>query len=67
MFSCFLLDSFELQEIVCLKKNWAVFSSLNISRQTYCFGYDVTVYTLLTRRKYAAGYWRKILHIYITE
>ena len=32
MFSCFLLDSFELQEMVCLTKHGATFSSLNISR-----------------------------------
>ena len=31
MFSCFLLDSFELQEMVCLTKHGATFSSLNIS------------------------------------
>ena len=39
MFSCFLLDSFELQEMVCLTKHGATFSSLNISRRTYCSGY----------------------------
>ena len=33
MFSCFLLDSFELQEMVCLTKHGATFSSLNISRR----------------------------------
>ena len=32
LFSCFLLDSFELQEMVCLTKHGATFSSLNISR-----------------------------------
>ena len=31
MFSCSLFDSFELQEIVCLTKHGATFSSLNIS------------------------------------
>ena len=30
MFSCFLLDSFELQEMVCLTEHRANFSSLNI-------------------------------------
>ena len=40
MFSCFLLDSFELQEMVCLTKHGATFSSLNISRRTYYSGYD---------------------------
>ena len=39
MFSCFLLDSFELQEMVCLTKHGATFSSFNISRRTYCSGY----------------------------
>ena len=33
-FSCFLLDSFELQEMVCLSKHGATFSSLNILRRT---------------------------------
>ena len=37
---CFLLDSFELQEMVCLTKYGATFSSLNISRRAYCSGYD---------------------------
>ena len=32
MFSCFLLDSFELQEMFCLTKHGATFSSLDISR-----------------------------------
>ena len=40
MFSCFLLDSFELQEMVCLTKHGATFSSLNVSRRTYFSGYD---------------------------
>ena len=40
MFSCFLLDSFELQEMVCLTKHGATFSSLNISRGAQCWGYD---------------------------
>ena len=40
MFSCYLLDSFELQEMVCLTKHGATFSSLNISRRKYCSGYD---------------------------
>ena len=39
MFSCFLLDFFELQEMVCLTKHGATFSSFNISRRTYCSGY----------------------------
>ena len=33
MFSWFLLDSFELQEMVCLTKHGATFSSLNNSRR----------------------------------
>ena len=33
MFSSFLLDSFELQEMVCVTKHGATFSSLNISRR----------------------------------
>ena len=40
MFSCFLLDSFQLQEMVCLTKHGATFSSLNVSRRTYFSGYD---------------------------
>ena len=40
MFSCFLLDSLELQEMACLTKQGATFSPLNISRSTYCTGYD---------------------------
>ena len=32
IFSCFLLDSFELQEMFCLTKYGATFSSLDISR-----------------------------------
>ena len=40
MFSRFLLDSFELQEIVGLTKHEATFSSPSISRRTYCSGYD---------------------------
>ena len=40
MFSYFLLDSFDFQEIVCLTKHGATFSSLNISRRTYCSGHD---------------------------
>ena len=42
MFSCFLLDSFQLQEMVCLTKHGATFSSLNISKLTSCSGYDKT-------------------------
>ena len=33
MFSCYLLDSFELQEMVCATKHGATFSALNISRR----------------------------------
>ena len=40
MFSCFLLDMFELQEMVCLTKHGATFSSLNISRRTHCSSHD---------------------------
>ena len=39
-FSYFLLDSFELQEMVCLTKHGATFSYLNISRRTCGLGYD---------------------------
>ena len=39
-FSCFLLDSFELQEMVCLTKHETTFSYLNISRRTCGLGYD---------------------------
>ena len=39
-FSCFLLDSFEPQETVCLTKHGATFSYLNISRRTCGLGYD---------------------------
>ena len=35
MFSCFLLDSFELQEMVCVTKHGASFSSLNIPIEAY--------------------------------
>ena len=34
MLSCFLLDSFELQEMVFLTEHGATFSSLNISKRT---------------------------------
>ena len=40
MFSRFLLDLFELQEMVGLTKHEATFSSPRISRRTYCSGYD---------------------------
>ena len=40
MFPRFLLDSFELQEMVGLTKHGATFSSPSISRRTYCSGYD---------------------------
>ena len=40
MFSCFLLDSFELQEMVCFIKHGATLYSLSILRSTYCTGYD---------------------------
>ena len=40
MFYRFLLDSFELQEMVGLTKHEATFSSPSISRRTYCSGYD---------------------------
>ena len=44
MFSCFLLDLFELQEMVCLTKHGATFSSFNISRRTYCSVYPWWTY-----------------------
>ena len=40
MFSCFLLDSFELQKMVCLTIHEATFPLLTISRRTKCSGYD---------------------------
>ena len=40
MFSYFQLDSFALQEMVCLTEHGATFSSLNISRLTYSSGFD---------------------------
>ena len=40
MFSYFILDSFEPEEMVCLTKHGATFSSLNLSRRTYCSSYD---------------------------
>ena len=40
MFSYFILDSFEPEKMVCLTKNGATFSSLNLSRRTYCSSYD---------------------------
>ena len=41
MFSCFLLDSYELQEIISIvSQNMEPLSSLNISRRTYCSGCD---------------------------
>ena len=43
-FSCFLLDSFELQEMVCLTKHETTFSYLNISRRTCGLGYDEHAY-----------------------
>ena len=39
-FPCFLIDSLERQEMVCLIKHGATFSSLNILRRTNCSGYD---------------------------
>ena len=40
MFSYFILDSFELEEMVCLTKHVATFSSLKFSWRTYCSSYD---------------------------
>ena len=40
MFSYFILDSFKPEEMVCLTKHGATFSSLNLSRCTYCSSYD---------------------------
>ena len=40
MFSYFILDSFEPEEMVCLTKHGATFSSLNLSRRTYCSSYN---------------------------
>ena len=47
MFSCFLLDSFELQEIVCLTKHGATFSSLNISRRYDEHACDTKFFSLI--------------------
>ena len=38
--SCFLHDLFEFQDMFCLTKHGATFSSLNMSRRTYCSSYD---------------------------
>ena len=40
MFSCSLLDSFELQKMVCLTIHEATFPLLTISWRTKCSGYD---------------------------
>ena len=47
MFSCFLLDSFELQEMVCVTKHGATFSSLNISRRCDEHACDTIVFFLM--------------------
>ena len=47
MFSCFLLDSFEFQEKVCLIKHGATSFSLNISRRTLCSGYAIRKFFVL--------------------
>ena len=46
MFSCFLLDSFELQEMVCLTKHGATFSSLNISMRYDEHTCDMIIFSL---------------------
>ena len=47
MFSCFLLDSFELQEMVCVTKHGATVSSLNISRRCDEHACDTIVFFLM--------------------
>ena len=47
MFSYFLLDLFELQEMVCLTKHGATFSSLNISRRYDEHACDKIIFFLL--------------------
>ena len=51
MFSCFLLDSFELQEMVCLTKHGATFSSLNISRRYDEHACDTIIFSLCWKLK----------------
>ena len=51
MFSCFLLDSFELQEMVCLTKHGTTFSSLNISRRYDEHAYDTIFFYLCWKLK----------------
>ena len=51
MFSCFLLDSFELQEMVCLTKHGATFSSLNISRRYVIHACDTIFFSLCWKLK----------------
>ena len=51
MFSCFLLDSFELQEMVCLTKHGATFSSLNISRRYDEHACDTIFFSLCWKLK----------------
>ena len=51
MFSCFLLDSFELQEMVCLTKHGATFSSLNISRRYDEHACDTVFFSLSWKLK----------------
>ena len=46
MFWCFLLDSLELQETVSLTKHGGTFSSLNISRRTYCSSVKYSILTI---------------------
>ena len=51
MFSCFLLDSFELHEMVCLTKHGATFSSLNISRRYDEHACDTIFFSLCWKLK----------------
>ena len=51
MFSCFLLDSFELQEMVCVTKHGATFSSLNISRRYDEHACDTIFFSLCWKLK----------------
>ena len=51
MFSCFLLDSFELQEMVCVTKHGATFSSLNISRRYGEHACDTIFFSLCWKLK----------------
>ena len=51
MLSCFLLDWFELQKMVCLTKHGATSSSLNISRRYDEHACDTIIFSLCWKLK----------------